>query len=117
MGTDLHQVHVERLHVSAKTKKQQARNPRSLRSERFRLLRSLREGVTTMTEAEVSGSLSLVGVSGGREGNVVGETWESGGREGTVVGETWESGGREGTVVGETGLIEGSIPRSWCHGV
>ena len=30
-----------------------------------------------MTEAEVSGSLSLVMVSGG-EGSVIGETWEGG---------------------------------------
>ena len=59
-----------------------------------------------MTEDEVSGSLSLVGVSGGGEGRVVGETRESGGGEGNVVGETRESGGGEGSVVGE---IEGSM--------
>ena len=65
-----------------------------------------------MTEAEVSGSLRLVGVSGGEEGSVVGETRETGRGEGNVVGEIRESGGRKGTVVGETGLIEGSIPGS-----
>ena len=51
-------------------KKQRARTPRSLRSEWFRLLwevseRENGEGVTAMTEAEVSGSLSLLGVNGG----------------------------------------------------
>ena len=75
------------------------RNPRSQRSERFRLLRNLRErengeGLTAMTEAEVSGSLSLAGVSGGGERSVVGETRGSGGGEGNVVGVTRESGGR-----------------------
>ena len=82
--------------LSRKALQQRRKNPRSLRSERFSILRKLREvteresseGVTAM---EVSGSLSLVGVSGGREGNVVGETRESGGGEGNVVGETRES--------------------------
>ena len=84
--------------------KKRARNPHSLTSEWFRLLRSIREisergngeGVTAVTEAEVSGegSFSLVGVSG---------------EEGNVVGETQDSRGREGTMVGETGLIEGSM--------
>ena len=56
--------------MSGKAKKQRARTPHSLRSERFQLLREVSErengeGVTAMTEAEVSGSLSLLGVSGG----------------------------------------------------
>ena len=92
--------------MSAKCQMQRARNPRSLRSERFRLLWSLRdgEGVTAMTEAEVSGSLSLVGVSGG-EGSVVGETQEGGQGARNMVGETRESEGR-GAWWGRLGRVD-----------
>ena len=111
--------------LSCKARKQRGRNPRFLRSEWFRFLCKLREvteresgeGITAM---KVSGSLSLVGVSGGAEGSMVGETRESGEREGSIVGETRESGEREGSIVGETsgsgggegsmvGEIEGSM--------
>ena len=103
--------------LSCKARKQRGRNPRFLRSEWFRFLCKLREvteresgeGITAM---KVSGSLSLVGVSGGAEGSMVGETRESGEREGSMVGETSESGGGEGSMVGE---IEGSMGVDPCR--